>query len=173
MPKTTKKPDAPAAAPSADAKPVAPAKKKRKFGFADIVIILSVLTIGFVGWTWWYGVNVAPQLGADKDQKACIAFNDGLGKAHAAFTANDNQGYIDEFFKGNDAALLAADPNGSLIEMLTQVGMQRLSINYDMDAVTLVSYLEPLAAQVQGENYCAAILGVTITAPTATATPSS
>lgn len=168
MPKTTKP-----AALNADEKPVAPVKKKRKFGFADIVIILSVLALGFVGWTWWYGVNVAPQLGADKDEKACIAFNEGLGKAHAAFTNNDNQGYIDEFFKGNDAALLAADPNGSLIEMLTQVGMQRLSINYDMDAVTLVSYLEPLAAQVQGENYCAAILGVTIDAPTATATPSS
>ena len=172
MPKTSKNQDAPAAK-STDGKPVAPSKKKRKFGFADVVIIISVLALGFMGWTWWYGVNVAPKLGADMDQKACIAFNEGLGKAHAAFTSNDNQGYIDEFFKGNDAALLEADPNGSLIEMLTQVGMQRLTINYDMDAVTLMNYLEPLAAQVQGENYCAAILNVTIDAPTATATPSS
>jgi len=104
------------------------------------------------------------------DKKACVAFNEGLGKAHAKFLANDNKGYIDEFFKGNDAAITAADPNGSLISMLTQVGMQRLSVNYDMDAATLISYMEPLATQVQGEQYCAAILGVKINAPSASPT---
>ena len=146
-------------------------KKKRKFGFADAVIIISVICLAFVGWTWYYGANIAPAQGASMDQKACIAFNDGLAKAHKAFTSNDNKGYIDEFFKGNDAALTAADPRGSLTELLTQVGMQRLSVNYDMDAVTLMSYLEPLAQQVQGEQYCATILGVKIStqspAPTA------
>lgn len=150
-----------------------PAKKKRKFGWADAIIILSVLCLAFVGWTVYYGTNIAPKLGADMDKKACVAFNDGLGKAHAKFMANDNQGYIDEFFKGNDAALTAADPHGSLTQLLTQVGMQRLSVNYDMDAATLMSYLEPLATQVQGDQYCAAILGVTIQAPSPTASASN
>ena len=140
----------------------ATAKKKRKFGFADIVIIISVACLAFVGWTWYYGANIAPAEGKAKDVAACVAFNEGLGKAHAAFTSNDNQGYIDEFFKGNDAAMLAADPQGSLNELLIQVGMQRLSVNYDMDAVTLMNFLEPLAQRVQGEDFCAAILDVKI-----------
>ena len=146
-------------------------KKRRKFGFADVVILVSVLCLAFVGGTWWYGTNVAPVEGKKKDVAACIAFNTGLGKAHAAFTANDNKGYIDEFFKGNDAAMKAADPNGSLNELLIQVGMQRLSINYDMDALTLMNYLEPLANRVQGEAYCATILGVKISTPQPTVTP--
>jgi hypothetical protein len=168
MAKNTKPTDAPDAS-----KPAAPAKKKRKFGFADVVIIISVLCLAFVGWTWYYGANIAPAQGASMDKKACIAFNDGLAKSHKAFTSNDNKGYIDEFFKGNDAALNAADPNGSLTELLTQVGMQRLSINYDMDAVTLMNYIEPLAQRVQGEDYCATILGVTIQAPSASPSASN
>ncbi|MDE2387256.1 MAG: hypothetical protein KGL77_06130 [Actinomycetales bacterium] len=148
-------------------------KKKRKFGFADAIIIVSVACLAFVGWTVYYGTNIAPAEGKAKDVAACVAFNEGLGKAHAAFTSNDNKGYIDEFFKGNDAAMLAADPQGSLNELLIQVGMQRMSINYDMDAMTLMNYLEPLAQRVQGEDYCAAILNVKIstTAPTVTPTP--
>ena len=150
-------------------------KNQRKFGFSDVVIIVSVLCLAAVGGLWYYGANIAPGIGKAKDVEACIAFNTGLGKAHEAFTKNDNQGYIDEFFKGNDAAMVAADPNGSLNELLIQVGMQRLSINYDMDALTLMNYLEPLAQRVQGEAYCATILDVKISgqtpAPTETPAP--
>lgn len=149
------------------------AKKKRKFGFADVVIIVSVLCLAFVGGTVWYGTNVAPEIGKKKDVAACIAFNNGLAKAHKAFTSNDNKGYIDEFFKGNDAAMQAADPNGSLNELLIQVGMQRMSVNYDMDALTLMNYLEPLAQRVQGEAYCATILDVKISTQQPTPSPSN
>ncbi len=135
-------------------------RKPYRFGWADVVIIISVLTIAGVGATVWYGVNEAPKVGRDADSKACIAFNEGLQKAQGAYMATKDAGkYLDEFFAGNDKALEAADENGSLISLLTEIGMQRLSVTPDMGEVA-VQYMEQGAMQVQTD--CAEILGVTI-----------
>ncbi len=139
------------------------AKKPRKpyrFGWADVIIIISVLTIAAIGATVWYGVNEAPKVGRDADSKACIAFNEGLQKAQSAYMATKDAGkYLDEFFAGNDKALEAADPEGALITLLTDVGMQRLSVTPDMGEVA-VQYMEQGAFEVQTD--CADILDVTI-----------
>ncbi len=139
------------------------AKKPRKpyrFGWADVIIIISVLTIAAIGATVWYGVNEAPKVGRDADSKACIAFNEGLQKAQSAYMATKDAGkYLDEFFAGNDKALEAADPEGALITLLTDVGMQRLSVSPDMGEVA-VQYMEQGAFEVQTD--CADILDVTI-----------
>lgn len=129
-------------------------KKKRKFGFADAVIIVSVACLAFVGWTVYYGTNIAPAEGKAKDVAACVAFLDGFEHSHFELAQNNVTGYIDEFFKGNDAAMVAADPRGSLNELLIQVGMQRLSVNYDMTAEQVAGYLEPLAMQVHDTPAC-------------------
>lgn len=135
-------------------------RKPYRFGWADAVIIVSVLAIAGVGATVWYGVNEAPKVGRDADSKACVAFNEGLGKAQAAYMATKDTGkYLDEFFAGNDKALEAADPNGALITLLTEVGMQRLSVNADMGEVA-IQYMEQGALEVQTD--CADILDVTI-----------
>lgn len=134
-----------------------PAKKKRRFGFADVVIIVSVMCLGFVGWTVWYGANVQPVKGAEADLKACYAFLDGFERSHYELSQNNVTGYIDEFFKGNDAALELADTNGSLYQLLIQVGMQRMSVNYDMTGETVAAYLEPMAMQVHDTDACMAM----------------
>ncbi len=139
------------------------AKKPRKpyrFGWADVIIIISVLTIAAIGATVWYGVNEAPKVGRDADSKACIAFNEGLQKAQSAYMAPQDAGqYLDELFARNDKALEAADPEGALITLLTDVGMQRLSVTPDMGEVA-VQYMEQGAFEVQTD--CADILDVTI-----------
>ena len=135
-------------------------RKPYRFGWADAVIVVSVLAIAGVGATVWYGVNEAPKIGRDADSKACIAFNEGLTKAQSAYMATkDASKYLDEFFAGNDRALEAADPNGALISLLTEIGMQRLSVTPDMGEVA-IQYMEQGALEVQTD--CADILNVTI-----------
>jgi hypothetical protein len=135
-------------------------RKPYRFGWADVVIIISVLTIAAIGATVWYGTTQAPIVGRDADSKACIAFNEGLQKAQSAYMATKDAGkYLDEFFAGNDKALEAADPEGALITLLTDVGMQRLSVSPDMGEVA-VQYMEQGAFEVQTD--CADILDVTI-----------
>jgi hypothetical protein len=135
-------------------------RKPYRFGWADVIIIISVLTIAAIGATVWYGTTQAPIDGRDADSKACIAFNEGLQKAQSAYMATkDTAKYLDKFFAGTDKALEVADTEGSLITLLTDVGMQRLSVSPDMGEVA-VQYMEQGAFEVQTD--CADILGVTI-----------
>ena len=54
-------------------------------------------------------------------------------------------------------ALELADTNGSLYQLLIQVGMQRMSVNYDMTGETVAAYLEPMAMQVHDTDACMAM----------------
>ena len=65
------------------------AKKKRKWGWADSVIVISVALIALVGFTVYSGTVAKDQANKANDKTACTNFNTALGNAYKATTAKD------------------------------------------------------------------------------------
>ncbi|MFM6962848.1 MAG: hypothetical protein ACKOWJ_01060 [Micrococcales bacterium] len=65
------------------------AKQKRKWGWADSVIAVSVALIALVGFTVWSGTVGKQQADQQSDKTACVNFNNALSNAYKTTTAKD------------------------------------------------------------------------------------
>ena len=140
--------------------------KKRKWGWADTVITVSVISLAAVGGTIFLGTVAKPAQQAQNEKDACNHFNTALASAYKTDNYKD---FYYTLFRGAYVGIDESVEGDELNSNFTELAQLETYVTPDAYEAILVT-VGDATSKVQAT--CSAILGVKFATQTPTISPS-